>query len=219
MSARKVERLIAPKAFPVDAKLFKLEARRSALLVEAERIGAEEDRALARIKAKLGTDGWPVFDPSAPALQPVAKLLRVLVREDGTITLDAIEELNRALEKKATEWPGCDLKVWRRAGRARVRWWKQETAKMPAAQRAAGLQEIARRWSAVHDRVDRLSDQIRATPATSLAGVVVKLRVFQDEARKEFGSTVPVDADFNPSILLGFAALADAERLLATGGK
>jgi hypothetical protein len=223
VSARKVARRGIAKPAPLaDAKLFKLDAQRSALLAEAKRIGAEEDRVLARIKAKLGTDGYPVFDPSAPALRPVAKLMSVFVRKDGTISLHDLEEFNRLLEEEAIKWPeaaGRDPKVWKRASRARVRWWKQESAKIGAAHRAAGLREIARRWSAAHDRVDRLSDQIKATPATTLAGIVVKLRVFQDEARKEFGGAVPTDADFNPSILLGFSALADAERLLATVSK
>ena len=56
-------------------------------------------------------------------------------------------------------------------------------------------------------------------PSTSLAGLVVKLRVFRDRAEREFGRTIPTEDDFNPSILLGFSALADAERLIVQAGK
>ena len=74
------------------------------------------------------------------------------------------------------------------------------------------LRKIERRWNALHDRADRLSDEIRSTPATSLAGIAVKLRIFRERAEREFGRAIPTDDAFNPSILLGFSALADAER-------
>ena len=81
------------------------------------------------------------------------------------------------------------------------------------------LRKIERRWNALHDHADRLSDEIRSMPATCLAGIAVKLRVFRDRAEREFGRAIPTDDDFNPSILLGFSALADAERLIAQAGK
>jgi len=81
------------------------------------------------------------------------------------------------------------------------------------------LRKIERRWNALHDRADRLSEEIRSMPATSLAGIAVKLRVFRDRVEREFGRAVPTDDAFNPSILLGFSALADAERLIAQAGK
>jgi hypothetical protein len=91
--------------------------------------------------------------------------------------------------------------------------------KPPSDTQVAALRKIERRWSALHDRMDILSDQIRSMPATSLAGVVVKLRVFRDRAEREFGRAIPTDDAFNPSILLGFSALADAERLIARAGR
>jgi hypothetical protein len=86
-------------------------------------------------------------------------------------------------------------------------------------EQVAVLRKIERRWNALHDRADRLSDEIRSTPATSLAGLAVKLRIFRERAEREFGGTIPTDDDFNPSILLGFSALVDAERLNAQVGK
>jgi hypothetical protein len=89
----------------------------------------------------------------------------------------------------------------------------------PSEDQLVTLRKIERRWNALHDRADRLSDEIRSIPATSLGGIAVKLRVFRDRAEREFGSSIPTDDDFNPSILLGFSALADAERLIAQAGR
>jgi hypothetical protein len=91
--------------------------------------------------------------------------------------------------------------------------------KRPSSPQIATLRRIERRWNALHDRADCLNDEIRSMPATSLAGIVVKLRIFRERAEREFGRTIPSDDDFNPSILIGFSALADAERLNAQVGK
>ena len=89
----------------------------------------------------------------------------------------------------------------------------------PSGAQVAALRKIERRWNAIHDRADRLSDEIRSIPATSLAGIAVKLRIFRERAEREFGRAIPTDDAFNPSILLGFSALADAERLIAQAGR
>jgi hypothetical protein len=218
----KTTRKSARKVGPSDAKLLKLEAKRSKLLAEAKVLSNEEERRCKLIKARFGSTSWPKFDGSNPLFSGTCFELPL----DGRIARWQVVNLNRHIEELADRWksiPAADparkeLKAeWerrRREGRARVEWWKREHAKITRARKAARVGELDAKWSRLIDRANAIEDQITHVPASGLAGVGVKLRVFcalalELEVGRDCGED-DLDQHFQPA----FSARRDVERLL-----
>jgi len=133
---------------------------------------------------------------------------------DRRISLDTIRSENRATESvvdpQQDGWGDRDQWCRRRAeGRARLRWWVSERRAIIAAQ---GTFETACAYAAkLGDDLSTVERQIRATPATSLEGVMIKLHL----AMRRFEDATEDSLDTEDGFIR--SASRDIEQLAAMG--
>jgi hypothetical protein len=92
-------------------------------------------------------------------------------------------------------------------GAARLAWWRRERRRQTAVKVRAGFYRTEREMEAAWKLFHVADRQVAQVAATSWAGVVTKLHLFQ-----KIADGGEIDDDLVPS------AIADAERLLADGG-
>jgi len=214
--------IAASAAVGDDAVLLGLEAQ----WLAAERAADEADRGHQAIVASLPEEAFGA--PSFPEADP----LFVGVRKDtvrsadgftgrSVITLEAICQFNLTTEFCVSEWRDMEASPhreelrqrWlrRRAeGRQRVSWWKAKKRERQAILDASGeldaRQESDRHGGVVCD----VEGEIMDTPASTIVGVAIKLRVAASMITLN-GKKAVDDLEWAEQITL--AAVRDAERL------
>jgi hypothetical protein len=117
--------------------------------------------------------------------------------------LQMVEAYNRQAEVRAAHDPNSLAKA-KAEGRSRLRAWNDRQQEKDALYKELGLDDIDDRLEPHYQRRDDLEYRITETPATSVAGIAVKLRLFARHTDSESG-------DFVHDFVL--SALRDAERL------
>ncbi len=118
-------------------------------------------------------------------------------------TLQVVEGYNRWTEAEAAHDPQCIAKA-KAEGRARVQAWENRHQERDALEKELGIDDIDGRLEPNLEQRDAIEYEITDTPAASVAGIAVKLRLFAHHTDSEAG-------DFVHDFVL--SALRDAERL------
>src|SRR5262249_7040683 len=138
------------------------------------------------------------------------------------MTLQAIRDFNATTEHIVAGWRDMDADTpkredfrtsWlrRRAeGKERVRIWRAAEQQRLQTIDTSGFEEAKATSEAALDHLDEIEDKSLETPARSLSGIAVKLRVM----RRLAGNDSMADIDFDWEHQFGIAALRDAERLM-----
>jgi hypothetical protein len=149
---------------------------------------------------------------------------------DRLLTIAAIRDFNCETEAIVAGWQYMDeddaereklRQHWlrrRRDGRKRVAYYKAREAERAATWEASGFNARHDEYVRCMEVTNGLERAILDTPASTLVGVAVKLRVMYHVAKRVHvagGGPIATDDDWDWQYKFGVSALRDAERLMA----